>query len=558
MYLRTTERRNADGTKVRYLQLAHNFRDPDTRRSKVQVIYNFGRQDEVDDKAIRRLISSLSRALPPGQALAAQTPELRFIDSRPLGGAWLLDQIWKRFELHNILGTLLRGRRLDHRTERVLFAMVCNRALHPLSKLSCSHWVNEKVWMPGLSSIDEDACYRAMDWLVEIEQELQEQIFWSVANLLNMEVDVLFFDTSSTYFETDQADEPSEFAPKGFRTFNPHSKDHRPDRPQIVIGMAVTRDGIPIRVWCWPDNASDQKLVKQVKDELRGWKLGRVLWAMDTGFNSEENRRYLQRAGGHYILGEKLRGNDLEAKAALSRQGRYHTVRDNLEIKEVVIDDGTMRDRFVICRNAAEAERDAAVRDRLVKQLSDAIKDSDQLSEAKRSELAAALRSRRPGPTRFLRCTAKGLLRIDQTKIASDQNLDGKYLLRTSDPTLSAEDVALGYRQLLQVERAWRDMKTRLELRPTYHRKEERIRAHVVLCWLALLLVRIAEQEAGDSWRNICWEMDKLHLGHFEGASGTVLKRTETTARQAAILRSLQASAPPVFFQISPSATASN
>ena len=122
--------------------------------------------------------------------------------------------------------------------------------------------------------------------------------------------------------------------------------------------MAVTRTGIPIRVWCWPGNASDQELIRQVKDDLRAWKLARVVWVADRGFQSAENRRYLQRAGGHYILGEKLRGNDKEANAALARQGRYHTVAGNLRVKEVVIDDGTMRDRFVICHNPEEAKRD--------------------------------------------------------------------------------------------------------------------------------------------------------------------------------------------------------
>ena len=136
--------------------------------------------------------------------------------------------------------------------------------------------------------------------------------------------------------------------------------------------------------------------------------------------------------------------------------------------------------------------------------------------------------------------------------MAAEARLDGKFLLRTSDPSLSAAEVALGYKQLLEVERAWRDMKTTLELRPVYHRKEERIRAHVLLCWLALLLVRIAENETGQTWRSLRFELEKLHLGRFSGAAGEIAQRTEITARQAAIFKALAVAEPPRFFDLVP------
>jgi len=550
MYLRTTRRRNSDGTEVRYLSLAHNEWDPVAGRSKVRILFNFGREDELDPAAIRRLIGSLSRALPPGEALvAAAPPELRFLESRPLGGAWLLDGLWHRLGLPEILARLLRGRRLDPAAERVLFALIANRALKPLSKLSCAAWVGEHVAISGLAELSDDACYRAMDWLLEIEAELAEQVYWAVATLLNLEVDLLFFDTTSTYFETDEADPPTDGAPAGFRTYNGHSKDHRPDLPQVVIGLAVTREGIPIRVWTFPGNASDQVLIRQVKDDLLAWKLGRVVWVTDRGFNSARNRRYLQRAGGHYITGEKLRGESAEAKAALARAGRYQVVAGNLEVKEVVLDAGTMRDRFIVCRNPDEATRDAAVRDRLLGGLEAAIAGSDERSPAEREALVCSLRGK-PTYRRFLRVTAAGLLRIDRAAVTADARLDGKFLLRTSDPTLSAEDVALGYKQLLEVERAWRDMKTTLDLRPVYHRREDRIRSHVLLCWLSLLLIRIAENATGETWRNLRTEMDKLHLGRFVGPAGEVSQRTETTTRQAAIFTATGVVEPPRYVRV--------
>ena len=553
MYLRRTVRRTKDG-EIAYLQLAHNEWDPVAKQSKVRVLYSFGREDELDRDAIRRLISSLQRALEPDEALAAAAaPGLRFVESRPMGGAWALDGLWRVLAVDRTLERLLRRRRLDGRAERVIFAMVANRALEPLSKLACSKWVCERAWIAGLPELDEDTCYRCMDWLLEVQDELAEAVYFATADLLNLEVDLLFFDTTSTYFERDEPEQ--DVVEEDGNVIRPafgvrgHSKDHRDDLPQVVIAMAVTRTGIPIRVWCWPGNTSDQELIRQAKDDLRAWKLARVVWVADRGFQSAENRRYLQRAGGHYILGEKLRGNDKEANAALGRQGRYHTVAGNLRVKEVIIDDGTMRDRFVICHNPEEAKRDQAVREQLLEQIQHAIAGADKLSAEDRHKLYGQLCSKR-GYKRFLRQTNTGKLRIDRAAVTTEAHLDGKFLLRTSDPTLTAEDVALGYKQLLEIERGWRDMKTTLDLRPVHHRKQDRIRAHVLLCWLALLLIRIAENQTNQTWRNLRDELQRIHLGTFAGHAGQTRQRTELTAQQQHILGALGVEQPPLLLQL--------
>ena len=555
MYLRRTVRKRKDGSEVGYLQLAHNEWDAAAGHSVVRVLHSFGREDQVDREAIGRLIGSLGRFLDPDQQLAAggEAQGLGFVESRPIGGAWALDGLWKALGVDRTLRGLLEGRRRDARAERVLFAMVANRALEPLSKLAASKWVNERAWIDGLPELDEDACYRAMDWLLEVHDELAEQVYFQTADLLNLEVDLLFFDTTSTYFERDEpdpdvVDEHGELLAPAFRAYG-KSKDHRDDLPQVVIGMAVTRAGIPIRVWCWPGNTGDQELIRQAKDDLRAWKLGRVVWVGDRGFASAENRRYPQRAGGHYILGEKLRGNNKEAQQALSRQGRYHEIAGNLRVKEVRVDDGVMRDRFVICHNPEEALRDKAVRDQLLSQIATAIEGSDSLSADQRAKLHARLGTKR-GLKRFLRTTKNGLLRIDRGAVSAEAHLDGKFLLRTADPTLTAEDVALGFKQLLEIERGWRDMKTTLDLRPVRHRKEDRIRAHVILCWLALLLIRIAETRTGETWRNQRDELQRLHLGTFTGPAGTSRQRTQITAGQASILRALDVPEPPQFLTL--------
>ena len=554
MYLRTIGRRNKDGSEVRYVQLAHNEWDPERKCSVAKVIHSFGREDQLDRVALARLVRSLSRALEPEQALIATAPaDLEFVRSVPLGGAWALDGLWRQLGIDAAIERLLVERRLDPRAERLLFAMVANRALAPFSKLACCEWLASDVAIPGLAAdaVGEDPqpLYRAMDWLLEIEAQLAEQVYWATADLLNLEVDLLFFDTTSTYFEREKPDAETgrggrcdAAAVSDLRSFKGSARGPAAGRDRD--GSDQDRDPDP-RVVLAREHG-DQPLIRQVKDELREWKLTRVVWVADRGFQSAENRRYLQRAGGHYIIGEKLRGESKEAQAALARQGRYRTVAGNLEVKEVRVDDGTMRDRFVICRNPDQADRDTAVREQLVRQLEDAITDSDQLPAAERAKLASRLQAKR-GLKRFLRQTSGGLLRVDRAAVRAEEHLDGKFLLRSSDPTLTAEDIALGYKQLLQVERGWRDMKTTLDLRPVHHRKEDRIRAHVQLCWLALLLIRIAENQTDDTWRNVRRELQRLHQGTFRGNAGLAHKSSETTAAQLQILRTLGLDPPPAF-----------
>jgi hypothetical protein len=565
MYLRSTTRRNKDGSEVRYLQLAHNVWDPAAKRSRVQVVCNFGREEPGTREALQRLVDSVARHLEPGKARAVAADGLEFAESRPLGGTWVLDALWERLGIGPAMRDLLKGRRLDPSAERVLFALTANRALAPSSKLAAARWASEDVLITGLPATSDDACYRAMDWLLQIREALEKAVFDRASEVLGLEVDLLFFDTTSTYFVTEEADAPvardqhgsplpdgGEAAVRetGFRTWG-KSKDHRDDLPQVVIGMAVTRDGIPLRVWCWPGNTGDSALIRQVKDDLRGWSLSRVVWVADRGFTSAENRRYLRKGGNHYIIGERLRSGSPEAEAALSRQGRYQDVAGNLRVKEVRIAED---ERFVICHNPEGAERDAAIRARMTAQLKELIDGTDALSKDKRAELRGVI-STKPGLNRYLRVTPGGLLRTDAAKAKAEENLDGKYLLRTSDPKMTAEDIALGYKQLLEVERGWRDMKQVIDLRPVYHRKEERIRAHVILCWLALLLARVAENAAGATWPELRRQLDRIAVGTFNGPAGTFRQRTEISETPAAILAKLAVDPPPRIYQLTPAPT---
>jgi transposase len=321
--------------------------------------------------------------------------------------------------------------------------------------------------------------------------------------------------------------------------------------------MAVTREGIPVRVWCWPGNSSDSPLIRQVRDDLRDWTLGKVIWVADRGFTSAANRRHLGAGGDGYILGEKLRSGSAEATAALSRQGRYQQVSENLRVKEVNISE---HERFVICHNPDAADRDAATRARLVTRLEAMIANSDRLTPTKRAELRGVI-STKPGLARFLRTTPSGLLRLDAAKVAAAAKLDGKYLLRTCDPHLSTEDIALGYKQLLEVERGWRDMKQVLDLRPVYHRLEDRIRAHVLLCWLALLLARIVETHpstpgTATTWTRARTQLQRLHVGTFTGPAGVFRQTTPPSNDVRRLHEALHVALPPRILHLNTEQTA--
>src|SRR3954462_4512078 len=354
-----------------------------------KVIHNFGRADRVDREALGRLVSSISRFLEPDRAVAAAAGA-GIVDSRGLGGAGTLDRIWERLGMGAAIRRAADGRQLDgEQLERVVFALVAQRACEPGSKLAATGWVAERVAIEGLIGLTDDQAYRVMDFLLDALAEIAAEVFASVAHLLNLDLDIVFVHTTSPSFEVEAADTLPELQAEGgddeqtnpvqagTRAFG-HSKDHRDDLPQVVIAMAVTRDGVPVRCWTFAGHTPDTAIIRTVKDDLAGWNLRRLVWVADRGFASAANRAYLTRGGGHYIHAEKLRHTNAEAAAALARPGRYKTVADNLRIKEVHVapggggdgsvngEEGLRAQRFVVCHNPEQADRDAAVRANLV------------------------------------------------------------------------------------------------------------------------------------------------------------------------------------------------
>jgi hypothetical protein len=265
---------------------------------------------------------------------------------------------------------------------------------------------------------------------------------------------------------------------------------------------------------------------------------------MDRGMAGRSQRAALQRGGGHVIVGEKLRAGAKDAEAVLSRPGRYRRVRDNLEIKELTLARGSERRRFVLVRNPDQAARDRAKRQALLERLEAELAHLNPSRRgASHSKAVCALKSH-PAYGRFVEELADGTLRLDRARMRGEERLDGKYLLSTTDPSLSAEDVALGYRQLAEVERAFRTLKHELDLRPLYHRLDARIRAHVLLCWLALLLVRVIETETGASWAQVREALEDLAHVTLESKDDRFQLLSTLTAEQRNLLNKLDLSPP--------------
>jgi hypothetical protein len=568
MYMR--ENRSGGHT---YVALAHNERDEGDGVSRARILYNFGRKDRLDLDAVRRLIASLSRYVPsdevaPPLEAGVAGEVLEFVAAKRLGPALVLDGVWRALGLPEVFERLLGERSFRTPIERSVFAMVAQRAIDPGSKLAVESWVADEVFIPELEAVDVQQLYRAMDVLLGAHDEIQGEVFWRVKNLFNLEVDLIFLDTTSTYFEIEGEDEApvgdgedgdagdaaagaGEVVLEAGARRRGHSKDKRPDLAQVVIAFAVTRDGIPVRCWVWPGNTVDVSMIAQVKRDLNSWKLSRTVLVMDTGFNSEANRRVLQGAGDAFIIGERMRlGPKKELHEALKRPGRYRTLPSGLRFKEVVVGKGSVAARrFVVVHNPKEAERDAARRAEAIGEITRRLSELGDLNGKEHTKAACALRAHATFG-RYLRQVKGGRLELDKGAISREAKLDGKYLISTSDDYLSTEDVVLGYKQLHEIERVNRDLKHTVDVRPVYHRREDRIRSHVQLCWLALLLIRLIETRTDQTWHQVMKTMRPLSVAIQQSPYGLVMQTNRVNSEQKSVLDALELKPPKRFLQL--------
>jgi transposase len=557
MYLRTTRRKNKNGTVTEYYQLAHNERDPATKNTVARIIHSFGRADELDREELIRLCRSIARVcgITIVDPLSNDEPQQAGLLPRDvtinrtveLGPVLIAEALWERLGIGDALRQLMKKKKLTVPYDQALLAMTANRLCEPESKLGVwDRWL-EKVCLPATKGLQLHHMYEAMDFLHEHVAEVEESLFYRMANLLNLTVDLIFYDTTTASFSIDWEDEADE-GDESLRRYG-HSKEGT-WTPQVVVALAVTREGLPVRSWVFPGNTADVTTVETIRKDLRGWQLGRALFVADNGMNSSDNRQELGKACGKYLLATRMASVAEVKKDVLSQPGRYTTIRDNLRAKEVIIGDGERRRRYILCHNPKEAARQQKHREEIVSMLEKELaRHRDRRATAQWAiELLASRRYKR-----YLAITAAGNVRIDRAAIKEAARYDGKWVLETNDDTISLEDAALGYKGLLIIERCFRSLKrTQIKMTPMYHWASRRIETHVKICVLALLLERVAELACEKPWPRIRRSLSKLQATEFTGRSYTFLQINEPDNSVRQCLKKLETPLPKRVFGIQP------
>lgn len=547
MYLRTTKRRNKDGSTVRYYALAENVRHPDKGYVEAKVIHSFGRADQLDKAALERLIQSIRRVLDDDGSPAIDVPshvsKIEIEDSLDLGVTHVARALWDKLGIGEAIKKQVREKKLWAPHEAALLAMTAQRLDRPGSKLACHERWLDRVWLPEAKDLGLSQLYRALDLLAEHGDAIEEEVFWNSVDLFKLDVDLVFYDATTAWFETDDEDVAShewrglKFEPLRKRG---HGKEGRDNDPQVIIALAVTREGIPVRSWVFPGNTSDVTTVTKIKDDLRGMKLGRTLFVGDAGMYSAANLTELSKGAGRYILATPIRKIKEIRDEVLSHPGRYAEIVPNLRAKEVIIGEGERRRRYILCLNQDEADRQKWRRAELLEKL------KAELKNLKKDHPKAACRliaSKRYG--RYLGVDGRGRPFLDRERIKRAEHLDGKFVLITNDDTLSVADIALGYKSMWIIESCFKKMKTTgLEVRPMFHWMPQRITAHVKLCVLALMIQRAAELATELPWSRLTTLLAPLKAVRYQSEGKGILQATKIRPETAEILKKLGISKP--------------
>jgi hypothetical protein len=550
MYLRSTKRKNKDGSTVEYFQLAHNERHPQTRKPVAKIIHNFGRADQLDRQELVRLCNSIARVcglivtdpVDPVTQSIGFGEGLKIKQTLSLGCPLVVEALWERLGLRKTLQDIEKTAGVQVPYERALLAMVANRLCDPESKLGVwDRWLS-KVYLPSCQGLKLRHMYEAMDLLHAHAEQVEKTVFFQVADLFNLEVDLIFYDTTTASFHVDQEDDDG----AGLRKFG-HSKEGF-WAPQVVVALAVTREGIPVRSWVLPGNTADVSTVEMVRSDLRGWNLGRAMFVADSGMNSVDNRSELARACGKYLLACRMASVADIKRDVLTKRGRYTVFKDNLHAKEVIVGDGERRKRYILCYNPKEAKRQQKHRQMTVELLEDELqRHRDQSASAQWAiDLLASRRFKR-----YLRILKSGQVRIDRAAIREAEKYDGKWVIETNDDTISLEDAACGYKGLMVIERCFRSLKrTQIRMTPMYHWASRRIEAHVKICVLSLLIERIAELQCGQPWHRIRQSLERLQVTEFFDLNHRVLMRNELASDTRKAFNLLKIKPPPQVIQL--------
>jgi hypothetical protein len=548
MYLRTTRQRRQHGPDALDDQLADNSYHQERRRSETRVISTFGRADQVDPQALRRLAQSLRRvANDDGLALSVRKfpPDLGSDDIEQVyayGVLYAARAVWEELGI----GPLLREKRqqdgCDAPHETAWRAMTANRLARPASKLACYEpWLADEGYGPEAKALALEPRDRARAFLLRHLASLEQEIFLRTADRFNADGDWICWDTTSRYFELDAKDDASElWQDRPIPALRPrgHHQEGRDGTPQVVIGLALPRDGWPVRSWVFPGHTAAVPTINHLKDDLQGWRVHRCVFVGDRGRVSEAHRQRLSRALGRSMLAVPRRKVTEVQRHVLTRAGRSRDVAHTLRVQAGYVGEGERRRRSLVCHNPDAAAREQTPRERLLTLVRAALASLATRQADHPKTACALLASRRCG--RDLRMDVHGRLRINAAKGAAEAPSDGKFVVTTNDATRDAEDGALGYTSMPRIEGCFRQMKTTgLPTRPISHGRAPRIIAHGKRCGLALLRARAAEIRCPRTWRTMRQTLDPVTVVRDRMHGKTIVQSTPVSAPRAEILQRL-------------------
>ena len=544
MFVRT----QTNGSRT-YLLIVDNVRVDG--KVKQRVLHRLGRLDELlASGQLDSLIQSLGRFSEKLAVLGAHAQGDSIVThSARIGPALIFQRLWRACSIDQVLNTLLQGRRFEFSVERAIFLTVLHRLFAPGSDRAAEKWKHDYA-IEGVADLDLHHLYRAMAWLGEVlpkdqqygatpfaprtNKDLIEEALFARRRDLFSDLDLVFFDTTSIYFEGEGGET---LGARG------HSKDHRPDLKQMVVGMVLDRNGDPICSELWPGNTADVKSLVPIVERLKNrFGIGSVCIVADRGMISAATLAEVELRKWQYILGVRMRSST-EAKSVVARAGRYaevHPKSDDrgdpspLKVKEVWVEDAR---RYVVCVNVDQATKDAHDREAVVASLRDALGKGDKSLVGNK------------GYRKYLRAGGKQFA-VDEDKIQEEARYDGKWVL-TTNTDLPAREVALKYKQLWMVEDVFRSMKSLLDTRPIYHKCDETIRGHVFCSFLALLLRkelqdRLARKEWKLEWADVVRDLDNLSEMKIAIDDKSFVFRGQTSGVAGKVFQACGVALPPV------------
>ncbi|MDR4508274.1 MAG: IS1634 family transposase [Candidatus Brocadiaceae bacterium] len=530
--------------KYGYLQIVENRKI----KGKVvqRVLCTIGRMDQLKEKdRIETLIQSLSRFSEKVLLILSGKSDVS-ASAKKIGPALIFERLWKELGIKKVVMKLLSERKFGFDVERALFLTVLHRLFASGSDRSCDKW-RENYVIEGTEGLSLHHLYRAMNYLGEEDEDqrnatpfsprctkdrIEEGIFRERRDLFTG-LDLVFFDTTSIYFEGEGGEK---LGRKG------HSKDHRPDLNQMVVGVILDNNGKPVCCEMWPGNTTDVKTLIPVIDRIRSrFSIGRFCVVADRGMISEKTVKELDKMDMPYILGARMRKASEVRQEVLSHPGRYREVHPEgksskdpapLKVKEVLIGEK----RYIVCLNTRQARKDAQDRKNIIESLKEKVRVSPKNLIGNK------------GYRKYL-TVDRNSVSIDQEKVEYESRFDGKWVLVTNTD-FSADHVAMKYKELWQVEHVFRDVKSVLETRPVYHQKDENFRGHVFCSFLALVLRKELErrlEEAGYrlEWADMKQDLKSLQEVIIEDNGKTLALRTECVGTCSKLFQAVGVAIPP-------------